>query len=235
LKNVTPREFEFHDMAMLAASLATTVVSDLQSALTAGRRASLIVPGGKTPAAFMDALSAAHLDWSAVDVSLTDERWVDVEHPDSNEALVRDHLLRGPAAAAHMVGLKTSAATPDQGEAECEARLSALARPFDVTILGMGEDGHTASLIPGAPKLSAALAPDSGRLCMSINSMAPQGLRMTLTLPALLASRRIIILFAGAGKHDVYRQALETGPIAALPVSYILHQAKFSVDVYWSH
>lgn len=225
---------QFGDSFTLAQSLAAVVASDLQSALKQRPRASLMVSGGKTPIPFLNALSAAPLDWSAVDVSLTDERWVDVDHEDSNEALVRKQLLRGLAAAARMIGLKNAAATPSEGEAECEARLSAMARPFDVATLGLGEDGHTASLFPQSPQLAAAAAMDSKRLCMGVDPVTAPYPRMTLTVPALFNSRHLIIFFVGEKKYEVYKRALEAGPTMALPVSLLLHQKNIELDVYWS-
>jgi 6-phosphogluconolactonase len=229
-----PNEFKFADSAALAASLADSIAANLRIALVEHGRASLVVSGGRTPAPFQMALSGHELDWSKVWVTLADERWVDADHADSNEALVRRHLLRDRAVHARLVGLKNAAATPFQGEAECESSLLALPRPFDVVVLGMGDDGHTASLFPQAPQLAKALDMDSGRLCIGVDPVTAPYARMSLTLPALLASRRIAILFHGAAKYDVYRRALQAGPVEALPIRSVLHQHKVPVDVYWS-
>ena len=228
-------EFHFDNSGTLATALAESVASGLRAAIAARGRASLVVSGGRTPGPFQMALSGHELDWAKVWVTLADERWVDTDHADSNEALVRRYLLRERAIDARLVGLKNAAATPFLGEAECESSLAALPLPFDVVLLGMGDDGHTASFFPRAPQLAKALDMDSGRLCIGVDPVTAPHARMSLTLPALLASRRIVILFNGAAKYDVYRRALQAGPVEALPIRSVLNQHKVSVDVYWSH
>lgn len=229
-----PNEFEFDGAEALATALADSVAGSLRSAIAERGQATLVVGGGRTPARFFAALSARVLDWPAVWVSLTDERWVDSDHADSNEALARRHLLRNQAAPARWVGLKNTAATPFEGEIECELAITALPRPFDVVVLGMGDDGHTASWFPRAPQLAQALDIDSRRLCIGIAPLSAPHPRITLTLSALLASRRIVIMFTGAGKHEVYRRALRPGAVEALPIRAVLRQTRAPVDVYCS-
>ena len=145
-----PEFKEFQDSPALVAALANQVAGLLRAAIKERGRASLVVSGGATPVPFFAALSAQALDWQQVTITLADERWVDPADPDSNEQLVRRHLLQNRAAAARFVGLKTGAITAVQGEKECGARLALVPRPFDALILGMGNDGHTASLFPQA-------------------------------------------------------------------------------------
>jgi 6-phosphogluconolactonase len=119
-------------------------------------RASLVVSGGTTPVALFEALSGEDMPWEKVVVSLADERWVDPGTPDSNERLVRTHLLKNKAAAATFIGLKTPEDPAGAGEAACENRIRQIPVPFDLLILGMGDDGHTASLFPGAARKESA-------------------------------------------------------------------------------
>src|ERR1700691_1132517 len=105
--NFDTREHRFANAAALNEALALEITGALQDGLAAGRGASLAVPGGRTPVALFEKLSNAELDWDDVWVTLTDERWVDATSPSSNEKLVRDHLLRGAAAEANFVGLKS--------------------------------------------------------------------------------------------------------------------------------
>jgi len=225
---------EFKDSDTLVAVLAAQVAELLRFGIKERGRASLAVSGGSTPVPFFAALSELTLDWGKVTITLADERWVDPSDPDSNELLVRQHLLQNRAAAATFVGLKTGAVTAMQGENECAARLALLPRPFDALILGMGNDGHTASLFPQATRLGEALALDSGKLCMAITPPVAPHERMTLTLPALLHSRQIILHFVGAGKREVYEKAMASGPVEEMPIRAVLGQTTAPVTVFWA-
>lgn len=227
-------ETAFDQPETLAEALAESLADDLRRAVEERGAASLVVSGGSTPLPLFAALSKTPLPWEKVWVTLADERWVEPSDAASNEKLVRDHLLRGAAAAARFVALKTPAATPEEGEAECEARLAEMPRPFDVVVLGMGGDGHTASLFPDAPELAQALELDSGRLCRAMRPAKTPNPRITLTLPALIESRRVVIHITGEAKREVYRQALTPGPAQELPVRAVLNHGPEPLDVYWS-
>lgn len=225
---------EFKDSPTLVAALAGQVADLLRDGIGERGRASLVVSGGFTPVQFFAALSALALDWKQVVVTLADERWVDPTDADSNERLVRQHLLQNQAAVARFVGLKNEAFSAVQGEKECEDRLALLPRPFDAVILGMGNDGHTASLFPQAARLGEALDMDSGTLCLAITPPAAPYERMTLTLPALLHSREIILHLVGPDKRAVYEQALAEGPVAEMPIRAVLGQTSVPVTVFWA-
>ncbi|HDO31485.1 MAG TPA: 6-phosphogluconolactonase, partial [Desulfobacteraceae bacterium] len=119
-------------------------------------------------------------------------------------------------------------------EKECAQRLAGLPRPFDVVILGMGGDGHTASFIPGARRLPEALDMKSGRDCLAISPPEAPHERMTLTLPVLLDSRQIILHITGPAKKKVLEQALADGPATAMPIRTILRQQQTPLSVYWA-
>ncbi len=194
--------------------------------------ASLVVSGGSTPKPFFEHLSRRVLAWDRVRITLADERWVGADHEASNERLVRRHLLVAEAAVATVVGLKTPEATPEEGCEACEQALAQVTRPFDVVILGMGGDGHTASLFPGAPELAAGFDPASGRTCLAAHPATAPHPRMSLTLPALLDSRRLVLHITGESKRRVYAQALEPGPAQELPIRAVL--ASDRVEVWWA-
>ena len=165
-------------------------------------------------------------------MALADERWVDPADGASNERLVREHLLKDGASAAHFVGLKNAAATPDLGAAAAWGSLAGIARPFDIAVLGMGDDGHTASLFPDAPNLGRALEePAAGYIGMEAPT-APRA-RMSLNLAALLDSRRIVILITGDSKWQTYLAAAASGPLAEMPVRAVLRQEHTPVEVIW--
>ncbi|MBW7983302.1 6-phosphogluconolactonase [Enterobacillus tribolii] len=225
---------EFSGAAALNAQFADEIARTLKQGIGARGYASLVVSGGRTPLGLFEALTQQTIPWNNVTITLADERWVGPEDDASNEKLVREHLLKGHAAQANFIGLKNDKATPFDGAAETERALQAIARPFDVVILGMGDDGHTASLFPGAENLYPALAMDSGRVCMGMTPLTAPLDRITLTLPALLNSRHIYLHLTGSGKREVYERAMQGQDVNEMPVRSVLHQAQVPVDVYWT-
>lgn len=225
---------KYRDRKALTVELAERIGKLLTAGVTDNGRASLSVSGGSTPVELFEQLSGMNLSWQDVVITLVDERWVEPTENDSNEHLVRNHLLNDKALPATFIGMKNSAATAIAGEKECERELHEVPRPFDVLILGMGGDGHTASLFPGAKKLSLATDMDLGQTCMGIAPLTAPHERMTLTLPAILDSRQIFLHITGQNKKDVLQQAQEDGSIEELPIRYILRQQITPVAVYWA-
>jgi 6-phosphogluconolactonase len=193
-----------------------------------------VVSGGRSPVGLFERLRDEPLDWSRVWVTLADERWVDPQDSASNERLVRSVLLKGAAAAAQFRGLKNSAPTPQMGAADAWRSLRGLARPFDAVLLGMGDDGHTASLFPGSPNLHAALDESAQPGCAAMLAPTAPQARLTLNLRALLDSRHIVILITGDSKWMTYIEACRPGPAELMPVRAVLRQRRTPVDVYWS-
>lgn len=229
-----PHEQRYPDAATLMAALAADMAGGLGAALAQGREASLAVPGGSTPVPLFERLADAALDWSRVWVTLGDERWVPASDPASNEKLARDHLLQRRAAVARFVGLKNAAADAQAGAAASWAAQAVVPRPLDCLLLGLGEDGHTASLFPQAPGLAAALDPDAAPACVAMTApTAPHG-RISLNLAALLQARRIALLFVGDAKRAVYERALAGGDAQQMPVRALLRQQRVPVTVYWT-
>ncbi|MDP8984468.1 MAG: 6-phosphogluconolactonase [Pseudomonadota bacterium] len=234
MMNTEPPAIRYTDRATLARMLGERVAADLSAAIAARGRASLVVSGGRSPIELFEHLRVQALDWSRVWVALADERWVDPADPDSNERLVRDVLLRDRAAAANFRGLKNSAATPELGAAPAWQRLMDVPRPFDALVLGMGDDGHTASLFPGSPDLSAALDESAAPGCVGMRAPISPRARLSLNLAALLDTRRIVILITGEAKWRTYAAACQPGAVELMPVRTILRQRRAPVDVVWS-
>lgn len=229
----------FPDNASLAADLAGDIASFLHGAMAKRGFASLVVSGGSTPVPFFQALSQAAIPWEKVIVTLADERWVDPSDSASNEGLVRRHLLQNRASVARFVGLKTEDASAGAGERNCEKRIRSIPRPFDVLVLGMGNDGHTASLFPDAAGLPLAIDMDSGRLCLAVRPGSASHDRMTMTLPALIDCRKIMLHITGKEKLKIFETALAAAPLSAdvlheMPIRHILARARSPVTVYWA-
>src|SRR5579871_2205286 len=216
--NSNPSLTRFADAEALANQLAFQIAATLEAAIKTRGIASLVVSGGKSPVRFFHALRAKELDWSRVCVALADERWVEPDDPGSNEKLVRDELLQGKAAKARFLGLKNGAPSPDLGAVSAWETFARVPRPFDAVVLGMGDDGQTASLFPGSPNLPSALNPAAVAGCVGMWSPTPPQARLSLNLSALLDTRCILVLIAGESKWRTYAKACSDGPIAEMPV-----------------
>ena len=224
------REHLFARPTDLVTALSRRLAKALNDAISLRGEASLVVSGGRTPGPLFAALSRQPIPWRRVWITLADERWVPPDHPQSNEGLVRRQLLQNTAGEARLVGLVTSDATPQAGVASLIERLRQVPRPFDGVLLGMGEDGHTASLFPGAEELQAGLAEDAPT-CLAVHPPHAPHDRISLSARALRDSRWRLLHLTGAGKWRVLRRAMTDGPREALPVRSML---RAGLDVYWS-
>ncbi|HWK73224.1 MAG TPA: 6-phosphogluconolactonase [Povalibacter sp.] len=227
-------EHRFPDSTALAHALSGEIKVDLEEAVGVRRMASLVVSGGRTPLKLFQQLQTESLDWRRTWITLADERWVEPTADASNERMVREQLLVGHAAEARFVGLKNPAPTPEAGADWAWRALSRVPRPFDVVLLGMGEDGHTASLFPGSLSLARALDATATPGCVAVNALTAPHARVSLNLSALLDARRVILHIEGESKWQVYQRARMPGSAAELPVRAVLHQKEVPIDVYWS-
>jgi 6-phosphogluconolactonase len=234
MMNSEPPVKKFSDIEAQSQALANEIAAGLRTAIAARRLASLVVSGGKSPIRMFELLRSEELDWSSVCVALADERWVDPSDPASNEKLVRDVLLKGPAAAARFLGLKNGAPTPDMGAVSAWETFARVPRPFDAVVLGMGDDGHTASLFPGSPNLPSALDPAAVAGCVGMRAPVAPRPRLSLNLSALLDSRRIILAINGDAKWRTFLAASAPGPVPDMPVRAVLRQTRTPVEVMWS-
>lgn len=230
---------DFHEFASfdrLAEALADRTVEIVNAAARARGAASLVVPGGTTPADFFAVVNRRRASWDRVSVTLTDERWVAPDSDRSNEHLVRTRLLVNEAAAALLIPLKTPVPGPADAEADVGKRIAAMPRPFDLVIAGMGDDGHTASWIPGSAGLASALDRDDPQLVRALVPPAADGLdpRLSLTLSAILQSRLIAILIRGAAKRATWERALSSRDVLAMPVRALIFSREVPVEIFWS-
>lgn len=228
------QEHLFADAAALTIALADEIARILRLAIARRDQASLVVSGGRTPVALFNRLSMEDLDWHLVTVVLADERWVDTDATSSNERLVRLELLRNKAAVARLVGLKSEAETAVAGAPLAWRGLAQIVRPFDCVLLGMGDDGHTASLFPASPLIEQAVDASQPPACIAMQAPGPPCERLSLNLAALLDAHRIVLHIQGATKWAVYQSAQAVGATREMPIRAVLRQSAVAVDVYWS-
>ncbi len=213
----------------LAEQLAEAVYQALADDLSHQKRALLVVSGGSTPVPFFKALAQKPLEWARVDITLADERWVDEQSSDSNAKLVRDKLLQGPAAAANFVPLTSDAGTPEEGVAAVAEATAGLAWPASVVILGMGGDGHTASLFPDSQELDLALSTDEPLVAVRTPSQ-PQP-RITFSADRLHQAKRHILHITGDDKRAVLANAINGDDVRTLPIRAFL---SCPLAIYWA-
>jgi len=225
---ITEHHFDSRETASIAA--ATCIAGLLKDKLAIVENTMLVVSGGTTPGQCFSALSGVSLDWRKICVALSDERWVANDHEDSNERLIRETLLTNAAGDASVLPVFRAGLSAEE---RCDELQSY--RPndgFACALVGMGGDGHFASLFPDADDLEAGLALDNTQLYIPIHTAASPHPRISMTLAALLRSERILLLFFGDDKYEVYEQA-KAGS-TELPVSHLLRQDIADVNVYWA-
>lgn len=234
-----PLHTEERSAANLPAALARDIATRLQAAIDARGQAVLTVSGGKSPIALFQALRVLPLAWHQVSVTLADERCVANTHADSNALLVRTHLLKDQARAARLVPMIADdlpLSTPAQMAAQATTSLRELG-DADVLVLGMGTDGHTASLFPEAPNLPLAMDLLQPPACVAIELKHPPVnapyARISQNLSMLLSAQHIVLPISGKDKLSVLASAKAQASLA-LPVSKLLHQDRTSVTLWLS-
>jgi 6-phosphogluconolactonase len=226
---VTLRRHDFADGTALAAQLARDVATALERRLQAEGRAGLVLSGGRTPAVFLHALGAHALDWHRVGITLADERCVAADSPASNLRLLRESFAGTPAANAQLpaIDMTSSAAALQWHE-----WLAQLPRPYAAVVLGMGDDGHFASLFPHTEGLAAALAPQGDATVVPGHAPVEPRARLSLTLAALLETDLLALHITGASKPAVLERAQQAGSELDLPVRALLRQRRAPLEVY---
>ena len=234
-------EQHFASQALMFDALAKDCQVSLQEALKAKKQASFVVSGGRTPIALFERMVEARLPWEKINLALVDERWVPGTHERSNALLVQNHLLNTLDARGMAAPKFTGLYHPTRSAAEsvdiCEAQYQEIARPFDVTILGMGPDGHTASLFPHAKGLEHALNTTdtiASILAQPSEVTGEETERMTLTRYGILNSKKVVLVLTGKDKLEVLNKALNGDDIAEMPVRAVLNQNQLSIEVYWA-
>ncbi|HEY4201373.1 MAG TPA: 6-phosphogluconolactonase [Devosiaceae bacterium] len=229
-----PERRDFETREELAKALADAVAEDLRAGIAARGVATLAVSGGSTPAKFFARLGKhKDVDWDKVIVTLVDERWVPETYDRSNAMLVNEKMLQGPAAVARFIPLYQGGERPDAaGIAKTIAAIGTVPSPFDAVVLGMGNDGHTASFFPGGDTLAAAL--DGDAVALAINAPDAGEPRVTLSRKRLLQTRSLYLHIEGEEKVATLDKALGEGPVEAMPIRAMLRQTDRPLIIYWA-
>lgn len=230
---MNPARRSFGSKEDLALALAEAVADHLNEGIERRGVASLAVSGGSTPGKFFGALGKhKNVQWEKVFVTLVDERWVPETSDRSNAGLVNERMLQGPAAIARFIPLYSGGAEPDAAAiARTNTLQATVPLPFDAVVLGMGNDGHTASFFPGGDTLAEALEGEGPALAISAPGAGEP--RVTLCLKRLLNAQALYLHIEGEEKEKVLEQALGEGPIEDMPVRAILRQTQTPLTVFW--
>ena len=218
----------------LIETLCQSITEQLEKAIKQKGKASLLVSGGSTPKPLFEKLREVSLDWEKVSIGLCDERWVSSAHKDSNENLVKTHLIQSKASKATFIGMYIEETDMQAAEVLCEKKMKEALFPFDVLILGMGSDAHTASLFPENVKLEKAFDLDNEALCIAIEPGTAPYMRMSLTRQAILSAENIYVHFEGLEKFAVYEEVIAGEDMYKMPIRSILNQNSKDVEVYYA-
>lgn len=228
-----PRVTRFADAPSLARAVAEAVAEAVNAGVATRGGASLVFPGGNTPQAFLPAVAALPIAWEKVSVFLADERWVAESSPDSNAALLRRCLLTAPGPSrARFVALHNGAPTAALGAEAARKALPAPDEPYDLVVLGMGNDGHVASLFPASPRLGSLLDPGNRERVAAVPAPAtatPAVERLTMTLAELRRCKRLVLVLQTPKKLEALLGAYAAGDALAAPVV-----ALGDAEVFWS-
>jgi len=225
---------EFKSSEELAQNLAQNIASILTEAIKKDGKATLLLSGGNTPKLFFQKLSKIDILWKKVTIGLVDERWVDTKLKDSNEFLIRENLLMNLASKANFIGLYKNKLDLVAAEEVCSKSYKKEFEKIDVLILGMGIDGHTASLFPNNDKLKEAYNLENPNFCISIEPKNVPYIRMSLTLRKILDAKNIILHIEGKEKLEVFNCAIKSDDIFKYPINAVLKKADKKLEVYYS-
>ena len=193
--------------------------------------ASIAVSGGRSPIGLFEELSKINLDWSKVELTLVDERWVDAKNEDSNELLVRKHLIKNKATQVKFLPIKSSEKSVKEGQILYEKVLQQVKLPFDVIVLGMGDDGHAASLFPCCKELSQAMDPDNQQKCIVTKPKNAPYERISLTFSTISKAKNLILHMRGSSKLHTFEHAMTLKDAKKMPIYAFIEQP---LAIYWS-
>jgi 6-phosphogluconolactonase len=224
----------FDTREQLDLALADKISGILQQAISQKGKASIAVSGGSTPKGFFKVLSNKDIDWDKVTITLADERWVDINSDDSNTRLVHKNLLQNKAAAAKFFHLKQGEDLCDETLADLNIAANSTLLPLDVLILGMGEDGHTASLFPCSAQIKQALDINNDNALMKVEPTTAPHQRITFSFASLSQSKNTFLHLCGDNKKQVLAKALNGDDVFDMPIRKFLQADNIDTQVYWA-
>ena len=215
----------------LASDLCQSIGEILTEAIRKRGRASMAVSGGSTPVPLFKEFSLLSIDWAKVDLTLVDDRWVDAKNSDSNELLVRTHLIKNKATKVNFIPLKNDSKTAKEGQKISEEMLKNITLPFDVVVLGMGSDGHTASLFPCSDELPDAMDLNNLNYLISTSPKTAPYQRLSLTARVIIDAKNVFLHLNGSSKLHTLESAMEYKDSSRMPIYTFLENG---LSIYWS-
>jgi 6-phosphogluconolactonase len=227
----------FDDRAAMVDALVHKTIDALKHDIDTHGLASWAVSGGSTPKPLFEAISPMAIAWEQVQIALVDERWVPQSHARNNETFVRSSLLKNKASAAQFTGMFQETGSAKTALSNLEESYGQLAQPFSNILLGIGNDGHTASLFPGAEGLEAALSPENNAICAAINAIhsdvtGAETERASLTFNAINKAKSCFLMITGDEKMATLSRALETD--INLPIARVINMMDRPMDIFWA-
>jgi 6-phosphogluconolactonase len=223
--------YSTNDSESLALDLSQNINEVLVETIKKRGRASIAVSGGSTPIPLFEALSRLNLDWGKVDLTLVDDRWVESDNKDSNELLVRTHLIKNKAVKVNFVPLKNNSSNAEKGQISSEKALKNFTLPFDVVVLGMGTDGHTASLFPCSEEIKLAMDLNNDDCLVATTPTSAPYERLSLTAKAIIDAKNVFLHLNGSSKLHALEEAMNTKDAYKMPIYAFLEDG---LDIYWS-
>ena len=215
----------------LAEDLSQSIGEILTEAIKKRGRASIAVSGGSTPIPLFKEFSLLNIDWKKVDLTLVDDRWVDSKNTDSNELLVRTHFIKNKASKVNFIPLKNDSKTAKDGQKISEEMLKNITLPFDVIVLGMGSDGHTASLFPCSEELSEGMNLNNLNCLISTSPKTAPYERLSLTARVIIDAKNVFLHLNGSNKLHTLESAMEYQDSSKMPIYTFLENG---LSIYWS-
>lgn len=227
---------EFDNGEQLTTALSESIASELQSAATTQNQVLLGLSGGTTPMPVYRALAQRTLPWDKIKMLLVDERYVSTEHGDSNERNIRQAFSANSEAEKSIIGLWSEQVDIESAALAADQTLANRHAVLDVVLLGMGEDGHFASLFPSCLQFDEAISVKGSRFVLPMYPMPAHAAhaRLSMSLAYIQRARRIILIITGEKKRRVLQQAISEGDVQHLPIAALFKANSPAIEIYWS-